>query len=191
MATKLWFFAIAGLLLVAGADRIARRALRRIALWLAVLVSIAASGWVSLTSHHGGTLVYIHGVGTPNPVPCNEDEHAWGSSDEAADSSATDQRIAFFKHTVFPIISENCFQCHNPTKVANRKSGRLDLTSREALLKGGVNGPGIIEFKPEDSLLIQRIKHPDLEEVMPPEDPLSAEQIAAIEQWIRDGAIWR
>jgi hypothetical protein len=191
MAEKLWFFAVAGVILMAASDRISRPGIRALALWLAVVSAIASVGWVSITAHQGGTLVYRHGVGTPNPVACEDLKDTEHQSNQQADGESSDDRIAFFHKTVFPILSENCFQCHNPAKAAARKSGRLDLTTQESLVKGGASGSPINPGNPDQSLLIQKVRHADPEEVMPPDDPLTPEQIAALEQWIRDGAAWQ
>ena len=189
MAEKLWFFAIAGLILLAVSDWVGKPGLRTAGLWLAVVVSIAAFAWVSVTAHHGGTLVYSFGVGTPMPVGPQEIRTPRPGTGSSADSDS-DARIAFFKQTAFPILSENCFKCHNPAKVAAGKSSRLDLTSREAMMRGGESGPAIIAGQPDDSLLMQRVAHPDPEEVMPPDHPLAPEDIAALRKWIAEGAFF-
>lgn len=202
MAEKLWFFALAGVIMLAVADRFAKSAIRTSASWLAVLTASAASLWVAVTAHHGGTLVYTYGVGTPHPVVCDEvsrsaaDQMISGVTPPATSPSipsASSVGGSFFHEKVWPIISERCIGCHNPTRVAARKSGQLDQSSREALLKGGASGAAILPGKPEESLLIKRVKGEDEnEDRMPPpsKEPLTAEQIAVLEQWIRDGAKW-
>jgi uncharacterized membrane protein len=52
-----------GVLLVLTA--IPKRLLRVGFLALSLLASVAAAGWVGLTAHHGGQLVYHHGMNTP------------------------------------------------------------------------------------------------------------------------------
>src|SRR5204862_4166500 len=52
-------------------------------------------------------------------------------------------------------------------------------------------GPALIPGDVEKSLLIKAIRYQDEDLQMPPKDKkLSAPQIATIEQWIKDGAIW-
>ena len=59
------------------------------------------------------------------------------------------------------------------------------------LLTGGDEGPAMVAGDPEKSLLLKRLKHSDVKKRMPQEsDPLSGEQIAILEQWIREGAAW-
>ena len=199
MAEKLWFFAIAGVILLAMADRFTKTVIRTSAFWLAVLTAGAATVWVAVTAHHGGTLVYTYGVGTSHPVACNEvarsaaDEMITGTFSAMPPSSLPGASDSLFRERVWPIISERCAGCHNPVRVSARKSGLLDQTSREALLKGGASGAAIMPGKPEESLLIKRVKGDvEGEDRMPPppKQPLTAEQITILEQWIRDGAKW-
>lgn len=64
MAEKVWIFSAAtGLLLVVSTLRI--RTVRMAAASLAVISSVLTAGWIGITGHYGGTLVYEHGVGTP------------------------------------------------------------------------------------------------------------------------------
>src|SRR5262249_42113663 len=95
-----------------------------------------------------------------------------------------------FQREVQPIFAEYCALCHGLDE-ANRKSGlRLDV--REIVLKGGESGmPAVVPGKPEESELVRRITSTDPNEVMPPprhNKPLSAKQIATLQQWIKEGA---
>jgi uncharacterized membrane protein len=204
MATKVWLFA-AGTLMLLGLSVTKRKGLTTIASWLAVLASIATVAWVGSTANLGGNLVYKYGIGTPNPLNCDQApgvhidgrdhaaEHASNSSSQPAATSQTSiSNASAFQQQVWPILSDNCTKCHNPSRVADGKSGRLDQTTRDGMLKGGKSGPAIVPGKPEDSLLVTLIKSNDPDERMPPDPraPLTASQIAAIEQWIREGAVW-
>ena len=75
--------------------------------------------------------------------------------------------------------------------MAAGKSGKLDQTSRETLIAGGKSGPAIVPGNPDESLLIHRVRGdlPDAQS-MPPDGKLTDAQIAALAQWIRDGAVW-
>ncbi|HWA96902.1 MAG TPA: DUF1553 domain-containing protein [Pirellulales bacterium] len=90
----------------------------------------------------------------------------------------------FFENRIRPLLVDRCVRCHGPSK---QESG-LRLDSRESLLKGGSTGPAIVVGKPEESLLIEAVKHESLE--MPPDEELPPEEIAALEAWIRSGAVW-
>ncbi len=71
------------------------------------------------------------------------------------------------------------------------KMGGLDMSSREALLKGGALGPSIVPGKPEESILVQAIAHRHQRLKMPLEQQrLPGAQVADIAAWVRDGAVW-
>src|SRR5579863_140682 len=95
-----------------------------------------------------------------------------------------------FQREIQPIFAEHCAECHGVDE-AKRKSG-LRIDQRESALKGGESGtPAIVPGQPDKSELVARITSTDAEEVMPPprhNKPLSAKQIAALQQWVREGA---
>ncbi|MBV9503717.1 MAG: PSD1 domain-containing protein [Acidobacteriia bacterium] len=90
----------------------------------------------------------------------------------------------FFEAKIRPLLAKNCFTCHTETA-----SGGLRLDSREALLKGGKDGAVVVPGHPETSLLVSAI-HYDSTLRMPPPGPLKTEEVAAVEQWVRDGLPW-
>lgn len=93
-------------------------------------------------------------------------------------------QVEFFETHVRPVFVQHCVECHGPTK---QESG-LRLDSREGLLKGGDGGAAIVAGRPEESVLIEAVRHEGLE--MPPEKKLDDNVIAALEKWVRDGAVW-
>jgi mono/diheme cytochrome c family protein/uncharacterized membrane protein len=165
---------------------------RKVAAWLAFLACLITAGWVANTAHYGGQLVYDHGIGLPEAIPAPSNASSGATvSPLSSPSPGADPRLAFFQANVKPILIDTCGRCHNPSRA--RRSGGLDQTTREALMRGGNSGPVVVTGKPEESLLVTRVKLPaHHEDRMPPapRDPLTAEQIAALEQWIRDGAVW-
>jgi mono/diheme cytochrome c family protein len=103
----------------------------------------------------------------------------------AADDGGTDRaRTEFFENRIRPILVEHCQECHGPEK---QESG-FALVSREALLAGGQSGPAVVPGMPDESLLVQAVRYDGRE--MPPDGKLGDDEIAAIEQWVRDGAAW-
>lgn len=90
-----------------------------------------------------------------------------------------------YEKQVLPILENKCTTCHSG---ANRK-GRLDLSSYEALLKGGKHGPSVVPGKPGDSLLI-KLSGKSQKPVMPPEDdePLTPVELALLKAWVTQGA---
>ncbi|MGC3971701.1 MAG: DUF1549 domain-containing protein [Pirellulales bacterium] len=61
---------------------------------------------------------------------------------------------------------------------------------RAAVLKGGDSGPAVAPGKPEESLLIEAVKHESFEMPPEPSPQLSAKEIASLETWVRNGAPW-
>ena len=113
---------------------------------------------------------------------------AWCFSQCAPYSRAGDKpdaKIEFFERKVRPILVEHCHKCHGPKK---SESG-LRLDSRDAMLQGGDSGPAIVPGNPEESLLVDAIRHGDTVQ-MPPDAKLKQELIDIIIQWVQDGAEW-
>ncbi|MCF7787116.1 MAG: DUF1553 domain-containing protein [Prosthecobacter sp.] len=104
----------------------------------------------------------------------------------ASNAAASGDSGAFQKH-ILPILQEKCFRCHG-----DKDKGGLKLTSRADALHGGDSEiPSIVPGKPEASEMIVRLRSEDDSLVMPPSgDPLGKAQIAKLETWIRDGAVW-
>jgi hypothetical protein len=66
----------------------------------------------------------------------------------------------------------------------------LRLDSAEAIRKGGKDGAILVPGKPEESKIITAISYRDKDLQMPPDDQLSAAQIAILTEWVRMGAPW-
>jgi hypothetical protein len=96
--------------------------------------------------------------------------------------------VDFFEKNVRPLLVDHCYTCHS----ANTNShGGLRVDDRNGLLQGGNSGPAVAPGRPEQSLLIKRVTYADAKRRMPHEgQPLSAEMIAYLEKWIREGAAW-
>jgi mono/diheme cytochrome c family protein len=95
-----------------------------------------------------------------------------------------DEPPASYFRDVRPVLQRQCQGCHQP----NLKSGGLDLTTFEALLKGGGRGSAVIAGKPAESLIVKYIKG-DAQPRMPLGGAaLPAENIALISGWISGGA---
>ena len=57
------------------------------------------------------------------------------------------------------------------------------------MLKGGDTGPAIVPGKPDESPLIEAIRY-EGEVQMPPKKKLKSEEIAALTDWVKQGAFW-
>ncbi|EDL59387.1 hypothetical protein PM8797T_29603 [Gimesia maris DSM 8797] len=104
------------------------------------------------------------------------------------ESSATDRSQAeHFHKTILPLLQENCFRCHG-----DKDKGGLRLNTRENALKSGDSEiPAIVPGDISASELLERIRAEDESIRMPPTGkPLSKRQIAELEKWIQQGAIW-
>ena len=96
----------------------------------------------------------------------------------------TGGEIDFDKH-VQPILDNKCTTCHS----GSNKKGRLDLSSYEAIVKGGKTGPALVPGKPADSLLL-KLSGKTQKPAMPPEEdePLTPEELALLTAWVKQGA---
>src|SRR5258708_39608502 len=89
-----------------------------------------------------------------------------------------------YNDKIRPVFEKNCLPCHGP----QTKAGGLDLSTRDALLKGGEHGPVIVAGDPKASLLCKLIAH-EAEPHMPyKSDRLPQAPIDAIGEWIKTGA---
>lgn len=99
--------------------------------------------------------------------------------------SASPEAIEIFEKQVRPVLVRRCHSCHS----ASRQFGNLRLDSRDTALKGGSRGPALIAGNAEQSLLITAVKRAGALK-MPPDEPLTAQEVAALERWIAAGAPW-
>jgi mono/diheme cytochrome c family protein len=90
----------------------------------------------------------------------------------------------FFETKIRPLFAEKCFACHTEAR-----SGGLQLDSREHFLKGGKSGPVAVPGDPNASLLVKALRY-DANPKMPPSGKLAAGQVAAVEAWVKAGAVW-
>src|SRR4051812_1476531 len=104
-----------------------------------------------------------------------------------APASASPDGVEFFEKKVRPLLSEHCFQCHSAAAPKGIKGG-LSLDNREALLRGGDNGPAVVPGSADNSRLIRAVRWKDDKLQMPPKRALTPDQVAVLEQWVAMGA---
>ncbi len=94
-------------------------------------------------------------------------------------------QLEFFENKIRPVLAQECYECHNSRDKA--KSG-LILDYRDGLLKGGDLGPSLVQGKPDESILMEALRHEyDLE--MPKAGvKLDPPIVANFEKWIAMGA---
>ena len=106
----------------------------------------------------------------------------------AQEAEAESDAKVDFATAIQPILEGSCLECHGPTI----SESELRLDTKEAALKGGISENAIVPGKADESLVFERISLPEDDAERMPEqgDPLTAEQIEAIKNWINQGADW-
>ncbi|MEX0585808.1 MAG: DUF1553 domain-containing protein [Pirellulales bacterium] len=95
--------------------------------------------------------------------------------------------LDLFEKKIRPVLVAKCYECHSAAAEKDGKlKGAFKLDSAAGLRRGGETGPALVSGKPDDSLLIEALKHEGLE--MPPSGKLPAAVIADFERWIAAGA---
>ncbi len=92
-----------------------------------------------------------------------------------------------FRKDVQPILQSRCMSCHGRGKL----KGGLSLETRDAILKGGEDGPAAVSGKSGESLLIQLIEGHEPDRKMPAKgEALTAQEVATLKTWIDQGMTW-
>ncbi len=92
--------------------------------------------------------------------------------------------LVIFRQSVAPVFKEQCLDCHGGKKT----KADFDLSTREALLKGGSEGPAVVPFDVQQSRMLKLVRH-EAEPAMPDEKPKLPEPVLkALEEWILMGA---
>jgi mono/diheme cytochrome c family protein len=212
MAQKIWLFALATTILTSFTFAQGPR-MRAAGGALAVLAALATAGWVGLTGHYGGMLVYVHGLGTPAleykqrsmghetgppaavpgaPVPD-------GSAQAIPEVPPVVPPPAPLVETEIPVAQKPAVRevsymgdvvpmfrenCYG----CHGKASGLNLQTVATMLVGGKKeGRSVLAGRPTDSPLIKYVTGV-LQPRMPKDgDPLADEQIAILEAWVAQG----
>ncbi|MGP0067579.1 MAG: DUF1553 domain-containing protein [Isosphaeraceae bacterium] len=105
-----------------------------------------------------------------------------GSSSRLPTTSAPRPDSARLARDAGAILVGNCVGCHGPEK----KKGGLDLSRRTSAISGGENGPALVPGHAGESLLVDKV----VDGEMPPNGPLSKDQVAAVRAWVESGAAY-
>ncbi len=92
-----------------------------------------------------------------------------------------------FLDVVGPMLDLRCSSCHNRDK----RQGKLDITTYDAVMRGGETGGTVVAGRPESSELYYRITLPPSDDAYMPAEgktPLTDEQVRIIQWWIAAGA---
>jgi mono/diheme cytochrome c family protein len=113
-----------------------------------------------------------------------------------------------FNKDIAPIFKESCVKCHSldPKKPKKKGAGELRLDDKALAMKGGRSGAAIVPGNSKDSLLFKLLSGPVPRPVKGEDDkdiapmphakkgekwkPLPPEQVALIQAWIDQGAVW-
>lgn len=110
---------------------------------------------------------------------------AWSLFSGTAMGALTPEQTEFFEKRVRPVLVEKCYECHAEGK---KTKGGLALDTRDALLRGGDNGPSFVAGDPDKSKLIEAVRYKNRDLQMPPKGALSDAQIRDLEAWVKMGA---
>jgi hypothetical protein len=94
--------------------------------------------------------------------------------------------VEFFEKKIRPVLVEHCYACHSAE--SKPVQGALLVDTRGGLIKGGASGnSSVIPFKPDESPLLNSLKHTGSIK-MPPGEKLPDEVFENFAAWIRMGA---
>jgi WD40 repeat protein len=90
-----------------------------------------------------------------------------------------------YEKDIEPIFVNKCSFCHS----GNVKEAKFDVSSYDALMKGGKHGKPVVPGKSAESLLVKSAGKTE-RPFMPPksEEPLTPQELALIKLWIDQGA---
>ncbi|MFQ3592713.1 MAG: PSD1 and planctomycete cytochrome C domain-containing protein [Gemmataceae bacterium] len=91
-----------------------------------------------------------------------------------------------YERTIKPLLAARCYACHGALK----QEGGLRLDTVALAKQGGDNGPSLQPGKPDESLLVAHVRGKGKRRMPPAHEgeALHADEIAHLEQWIRQGA---
>ena len=91
------------------------------------------------------------------------------------------------QHDIVPLMMLRCTACHGPRK----QEGKLDLRTRESMLRGGKSGPAFVPGKPAESLMLKKIHAgempPRRKVVVASVKPMEPREITLLTKWIELG----
>lgn len=94
-----------------------------------------------------------------------------------------DEASDFFEARIRPVLIKECQGCHG----GDEPEAGLSLMSREAVLKGGEQGPAAVPGEPGESLILTAIEHRDGMKMPPKGKRLDQRTIDDFRRWIESG----
>ncbi len=97
------------------------------------------------------------------------------------------ERSVDFVRDIQPLFESACVKCH----AKGKDKGGFSLETREAVLKGGDTGAGMVVGKSAESLLVEAVSGLNEDLVMPKKGShWTPEQVGLLRAWIDQGAVW-
>lgn len=154
-----------------------------------VLLVLTVAG-VTVGGHYGASLTHGEDYLTevlPSRKPVENDEQSMFVLTKQS-GALTDAQVQELNLQVRTIFAHSCTSCHGEAK----SKGDLRLNSKEAVFKGGKNGPVVVPGDAKNSEIFRRITLPrSHKEAMPGKGKaLTKQEIDIIEYWIKKGAPW-
>ena len=110
-------------------------------------------------------------------IACTAVTLTWSPRSQAQQASEVDAQA----------VLKRCWQCHG----AMLQMSKLDLSTREGMLKGGEKGPAVVPGNAEASPLYRRVAGLQTPAMpMAPVPALNAQEVALLKDWINQGAKW-
>jgi len=109
-----------------------------------------------------------------------------GRHDGSSDPPLNEEQLAFFEKRIRPVLANRCYECHSAE--SEDLGGGLLVDSRAAIRRGGANGPAVVPGDVGKSRLVEAVRYKNDDLQMPPDEPLSASEIADFERWVAMGA---
>jgi hypothetical protein len=105
------------------------------------------------------------------------------SAAEPLAKKPTPEELEFFESKVRPVLAEKCVTCHGPKK----QMAGLRLDTAEGVKTGSDSGPVILPADPANSPFLKAIRR-ESDSPMPPNEPLPADIVAVLAEWVKIGA---
>lgn len=99
-----------------------------------------------------------------------------------------------FEKQILPVLEKKCLDCHSAAKMVDGKMKKpkadLRLDAAWAMKKGAESGPALVPGDLAKSYMYEVVTLPkDDDMFMPPKgDPMTADEIALLKEWIQSGA---
>ncbi len=99
-----------------------------------------------------------------------------------ADTRASEQESSrLYREKIAPVLTAKCGKCHG----SEENKAELDLSTPQAMMRGGESGPVVVPGNPDESLFVEYIE----DNTMPPEgEPaLTTDEKRWLRQWVATG----